>query len=131
MRLPSLVKGPILLQHPIGVLESLEPLWIKGCLKSLGASLAGEHRSSPACLRSLDGNHGWAFLEMRWYSGTRVARVSRAHVGFARDAMRHVDFVRDTECHVGFARDAMRHVWVDQQMDLISISVAGRLRCPW
>jgi hypothetical protein len=40
-------------------------------------------------------------------------------VGFARDAMRHVDFVRDTECHVGFARDAMRHVWVDQVMDLI------------
>jgi hypothetical protein len=60
----SLVEGPVLHEHPIGVLESLEPLGIKGCLKNLGVALAGECRSSAASLRSLDGNHGFAFLNI-------------------------------------------------------------------
>ena len=97
----SLVEGPVLLQHPIGVLEPLEPLRVKGCLKNLGVALAGERRSSAASVRSLDGNHGWAFLKMR-----RVLRYSRC------------------------SRERAQ-VWVDQQMDLISASVAGRLRFSW
>ena len=117
----SFAGGPVLLQHPIGVLKPLEPLRVQGCLKNLGVALAGERRPSAASVLVLDGNHGSPFPKCAGYSGTRVARVSRAHVGFARDAMRHVDFVRDTECHV----------WVDQQMDLISTSVAGRLRFSW